>query len=125
MTNEEPAAMPDARATVAAHLDAVNAHDTERLLALFAEDVEWITGRDRFAGRAGLAELFDSGLWALEPSLTVVRMIANGTTVAAQLREQLTVAGEPRDFAIAAFFDVRDGLIRRAKVYREGSADID
>jgi hypothetical protein len=28
-------------------------------------------------------------------------------------------------FAIAAFFTVTDGLISRAKVYREGNADLD
>jgi hypothetical protein len=34
------------------------------------------------------------------------------------------VNGERREFDIAVFFTVDDGLIRTAKVYREGSADI-
>ena len=33
--------------------------------------------------------------------------------------------GEPREFHIAAFFSVADGVIRTAKIYREGSADIE
>jgi hypothetical protein len=43
---------------------------------------------------------------------------------AAQLREAITVDGERQEHQIAGFFEFADGLIRRAKVCREGSADL-
>ncbi len=53
-----------------------------------------------------------------------MRLLAQGDEVAAELRERLTVDGERREYAIAAFFTVADGLITRAKIYREGNAEI-
>ncbi|MGN6609443.1 MAG: nuclear transport factor 2 family protein [Jatrophihabitans sp.] len=117
--------MSVARAAVVEHLAAFNAHDTERLLAGFAPDVVWITGQDTVVGADGLTGLFDAGLWALDPRLEVVGMLTQGDDVAAQLRECVTVDGERRTFPIAAFFTVADGLITRAKIYREGNADLD
>jgi hypothetical protein len=52
-------------------------------------------------------------------------LIADDAGVAAELREELTVNGERRSFNIAVFFEVSSRLIRKAKVYREGSADIE
>jgi hypothetical protein len=36
----------------------------------------------------------------------------------------MTVDGELREFMIAVFFEISDGLISYGKVYREGSADV-
>lgn len=121
----EGRATPDPRPVVLEHLDAFNEHSTDRLLARFAADAVWTTGGDVFEGRAALSELFDDGLWALNPSLAVRTLLADGEGVAAELRETLTIDGEQRRFDIAVFFDVRGGLISRATVYREGSADLD
>jgi ketosteroid isomerase-like protein len=109
---------------VAEHVAAFNAHDTERLLAGFAPDAVWITGADTVAGRAALADLFDDWLWSTAPQLTALSVVADGDRAAAQLREAMTLDGQRREFMIAVFFDLADGLIRRAKVYREGSADV-
>jgi ketosteroid isomerase-like protein len=106
------------------HLAAFNAHDSERLLAGLAEDVQWATGQDVFRGRDALADLFDAGLWAMEPSLELRTLVADEGGAAAELTEQLTVDGERRQFAIAVFFRFGDGLITHATVYREGSADL-
>jgi ketosteroid isomerase-like protein len=114
-----------AEQVVREHLAAFNAHDTLRLLAWCTPDCVWVTGTDRFEGRPALAGIFDDWLWSLEPTLTVESMIAEGDSVAAELTERVTVDGETRSFAIAAFFTVADGLISRAKVYREGNADLD
>ena len=116
--------MSSAAAVVREHLDAFNAHSTERVLAGFAPDAVWRTGADVFEGRAGLADLFDPWLWTLNPSLAEVGLVCEGDLVAAQLVEELTVDGELRRFGIAVFFRVRGGLIVAAKVYREGSADL-
>jgi hypothetical protein len=43
---------------------------------------------------------------------------------AAQMREDLIVDGARQAFEIAVFFDIADGLVRRATVYREGNAVI-
>ena len=109
---------------VAEHLAAFNAHDTDRLLSGFAADAVWITGQDAMRGRNALAELFDAGLWAMNPHLDVLCIVADGDRAAAQLHESITVDGDVREFDIAVFFDLAEGLIVRAKVYREGSADL-
>lgn len=112
------------REVVDSHLAAFNAHDTEELLATFSPSAVWITGQDRFAGAHALRELFDAGLWELDPHLDVREILADGDQVAAQLVETITVNGTPTTFPIAVFFEVRDGKIARGKVYREGSADL-
>lgn len=116
--------MISAQELVDEHLAAFNAHDSERLLATLASDVVWATGQDVCRGHDELAGLFDPALWELDPSLTPVRVLSDATNVAAELVERITVDGEPREFHIAAFFTVEDGLIRTAKIYREGTADL-
>ncbi len=111
-------------AGVEEHLAAFNAHDTARLLAGFAPDAVWITGQDTVTGRDALAEVFDDGLWSMAPHLEPLTVLVDADHAAAQLRESITVDGAPRAFHIAVFLEFADGLIRRAKVYREGSADI-
>ena len=113
-----------ARAAVVEHLAAFNAHDTDRLLTGLAPDAVWVTGQDIVVGADGLADTFDDWLWSLDPRLDLVRMIIQGDDVAAELHEHLLVDGERREFAIAAFFTVADGRITRAKVYREGNAQV-
>jgi ketosteroid isomerase-like protein len=117
--------MTSALGLIEEHLAAFNAHDSDRLLATLAADVVWATGQDVCRGHDELAGMFDAGLWELDPSLTTQRMLADTTTVAAELIERITVDGEQREFHIAAFFTVDDGVIRSAKIYREGSADIE
>ncbi len=112
------------RAAFDEHVAAFNAHDSQRVLAGFAPDAEWITGVDRFAGAAALADVFDPWLWTLDPRLDVLRVVTDDATAAAELRETLTVDGAVRSFDIAAFLVIRDGLIVRGKVYREGRADL-
>jgi limonene-1,2-epoxide hydrolase len=117
--------MTSALELIEEHLAAFNAHDSDRLLKTLAADVVWATGQDVCRGHDELAGMFDAGLWALDPSLTTARMLADTTTVAAELIERITVDGELREFHIAAFFTVEEGVIRSAKIYREGSADIE
>ena len=112
------------RAAVLEHVAAFNAWDTDRLLRGFDADAVWLTGRDRFAGRDELSSLFDAGLWALEPHLDVLALVCAERDAAARLRERLTIDGAIREFDIAVFFELDDGLITGAKVYREGSADL-
>lgn len=85
----------------------------------------WSTGADTFHGTQALAEIFDDGRWAMQPPLTVVDLLVDQDQAAAQMVETLTVEGQQRCFMIACFFEVCAGRIQRAKVYREGSADID
>lgn len=106
------------------HVEAFNQHDRRRLLAGLAPDAVWNTGRDTFVGHAALAELFDDDLWLLGPSLGVQNLVCDGSVVAAQFIEALTVEGVRQSFAIAGFFVIRAGLIQSVKIYREGSADV-
>ncbi len=113
------------RALKTDHVEAFNTHDRRRLLAGLAPDVTWSTSADTFHGTQALAGIFDDGLWAMQPSLTIVDLLVDHDRAAAQMVETLTVEGQQRRFMIACFFEVCAGRIQRAKVYREGSADID
>ncbi len=107
------------------HLQAFNAHDTDRLLAGLTADAVWVTGVNVLRGRDSLLGMFDAGLWSWRPTLTLTRMIASEHAAAVELHETLLVDGELRAFAIAVFFTFRDQLITTVRVYREGSADLD
>jgi hypothetical protein len=112
------------RRAILEHLDAFNQHDTRRLIAGLSSTVVWRTGSDRFEGHSQLGALFGDALWDLAPSLLLRSLLIDGKTAAAELREDLTVDGVAQAFAIAVFFEIEAGLIERATVYREGSADI-
>ena len=116
--------MTNARRVVEEHLDAFNAHDTARLLAGFPADAVWATGRDVVRGRAALADLFDDGLWRLEPYLELRSLVAADDLVAAELIETITIDGARTRFDIAVFFTIRADRIATAKVYREGTAEL-
>lgn len=125
----DPSAIEEAsaatRAAVLDHLDAFNAHDTDRLIAGLHQDVVWATGSDVFRGTSQLRDdVFDEGLWAMRPSLAVRKLLVEGETAAGTFHEALTVNNELREFEIAVFFTVRDEVIRTVRVFREGSADI-
>ncbi|MEV0569275.1 SAM-dependent methyltransferase [Dactylosporangium sp. NPDC050588] len=114
----------DAIAVVRRHVDAFNARDLDALMAGFTEDALWITGTSIARGRGELAELFAGAMTGLLPTLVVQDLIADGDRAACQMTETLTVAGEERIFFIAGFYQLRDGHIASAKIYREGSAEV-
>jgi hypothetical protein len=112
-------------AAVRDHIDAFNAHDTDRLIAGLHPDVIWATGSDVFRGAAQVRDvLFDDWLWAMRPSLAARTLLIDGEAAAGMFHEVLTVDDEVRAFDIAVFFTVSGGVIRSVKVFREGSADI-
>jgi hypothetical protein len=114
------------RAAVLDHVAAFNAHDTSRLISGLRRDVVWATGSDVFRGLSTLrADVFDEGLWAMRPSLEVRTLLIDGEAAAGVFHEVLIVNDKTREFDIAVFFTVSDGLIGRVKVFREGSADIE
>ena len=113
------------RNAIIEHVAAFNAHDTTRLLAGLSPDAAWTTGADTFRGTAELTDVFDPWLWSLRPSLQVLSVVADESCAAAELRERLTVDDAEQVFDIGGFFTVADGLILRAKIYREGRADLD
>lgn len=107
------------------HVAAFNARDVEGLMAGFTEDAVWVTGTTVVRGRAELTGFFASAMEGLLPSLAVETLLAADDRVACELTETLTTAGEERTFSIAGFYELRDGLISAAKIYREGSADVE
>jgi uncharacterized protein len=115
----------DATAVVRRHLDAFNAGDLDALMAGFTDDAVWITGTTAVRGRADLTAFFSAAISELAPALTVQDLFADGDRAACQMNETLTVRGEARTVSIAAFYQLRDGRIASAKVYREGSAIAD
>ncbi|HEU5349424.1 MAG TPA: nuclear transport factor 2 family protein [Ktedonobacterales bacterium] len=107
------------------HIAAFNAHDLQRLLAGLADDAVWQTGRDTFRGRPELATLFQRAFSAIAPRLTIRSLLIDQDKAACEMVEHMAVDGDTRQDFIAGFYRVDDdGIIRTAKIYRQGSADI-
>lgn len=118
---EDPERSP--KEVVLAHVAAFNARDVQALRAGFHEHVEFRTGRDvEVVGREELADFFRRAFEALDLELTVLELVAEGDRVVVGLRERVVADGVEQFDAIGALYLVEDGLIRTAKVYREGSA---
>lgn len=115
---------PEPAAAVREHVRAFNDHDLDALMAGFTDDAVWITGSTVVAGRAALTDFFARALAGLMPTLTVHNLVAAADRAACELVETITVDGLERVFHIAGFYRLEAGLITRAKIYREGSADV-
>jgi hypothetical protein len=102
---------------------ALGAHDWELLAATLAPDVHRIGPyRDVYDGREAYASFLASTLAALSGyELEVDRMIANGGTVAVELRETVDDDGARLATDESVLFDVADGLIVRVAVYLQTS----
>ena len=111
-------------ALIRTHVEAFNAHDLETLMAGFADDAVWITGNTTVRGRAELTELFEGAMEGLLPVLTIQNLIVGRDRAAYQMVEVFTFDGAERTEHIAGFYDIVDGRIASAKIYREGSADV-
>ncbi|SEK90651.1 nuclear transport factor 2 family protein [Streptacidiphilus jiangxiensis] len=107
------------------HLRAFNDRDLPALLAGFTDDAVWITGRSVARGRTELTELFTGALEHLLPTLTLENLLVDGDRAACQMVEHFTVSGHRREAPVAGFYHLRDGRISSAKIYREGSAEVD
>lgn len=114
----------DPLTAVHAHITAFNDRDVPGLLDDLTEDAEWVTGKYTCRGHGELRELFEGAFAAIAPRLEIRRVIAGDGVVAAELVEHMIVDGHRTSAAIAGFYVLRDGRIARAKIYREGSADI-
>lgn len=109
---------------IKAHVEAFNTRDLDALMAGFADDAVWITGRTTVRGRAELNELFATAMDRLLPTLTIQNLIVGEGQAAAQLVEVFTHEGAEHTDNIAGFYAIKGGRITSAKIYREGSADV-
>ncbi|MFD5563101.1 nuclear transport factor 2 family protein [Kitasatospora griseola] len=112
-------------AAIDAHVRAFNDRDVDALMAGFTDDAVWITGTTVVRGRAALAELFAAAMADLLPTLTVQNLLVGRDRAVCQLVETLRVDGERRVCSVAGFYRLRDGRIASAKIYREGSAEVE
>lgn len=85
----------DVAAAIGEHVRAFNERDIDALMSGFTDDACWITGSSVARGQAELRELFASAMTGLLPTLTVQNLLATS------------------------------GRIASAKIYREGSAELD
>ncbi len=108
---------------VRAHLEAVNSGDRVRIEAGLADDVVWITGAERVEGRPAVVEFVSAARAALSLRLRLMSIVCDELHAACELRETSTVESNERTVGVAAFYTVREGLISRVKVYREGGAE--
>src|SRR5699024_6797750 len=115
-------AMTQAHALVQRHIEAFNTHDVDALLADFTSTATWVTG-DYSVPAGELREFFAGAMEALTPQLELRRVIDGGAVVAAEMNEVWTHHDRAKTAALIAVFDLSEGMIARAKIYREGSAD--
>ena len=108
---------------VRAHIDAFNRGDLPALLAGLAEDVIWRTGTDVFQGRRAVHDFLADAVAGLGPQLHIRGLISEPGRTACELYETYEYVGETREGHLAAFFEFAGPLIRRVKVYHEGSTD--
>jgi ketosteroid isomerase-like protein len=83
----------------------------------------WATGTDLIRGKDDVEKFLADAMQAIGPMLEIRTIVSAPKRVAIEMRERYTVAGDQREAAIAAFYDIDDGQITRVKVYREGSAE--
>lgn len=109
---------------VAQHLAAFNARNLDGVLATFHDDAVFATGDHLIVGVRGLRALFADAFSELEASLELREALTEGDTVACEMVERVRAPtlGVEQEFAIAAFYTVREGRFTRVKVYREGVA---
>lgn len=91
------------------------------MLGALADDAVWVTGRTTVRGRADLTDFFASAFAGLDAILAVRTLVTDGRIAAAELTE--TFDGT-RAVPIAGFYELAGGRIARARIYREGSADV-
>lgn len=115
--------MSRARALVDRHIAAFNARDVDALLADFTDSASWITG-DYVVPEGGMREIFTEAMQSLTPRLSLQRVIDGGDVVAVEVREAWSRDGSEKSAELVAVFDLEDGKVSQAKVYREGSADV-
>lgn len=107
-----------------AHVAAFAEGRLDDLLAGFAPDAVFRTGTTVASTPDERRALFGGAIDNLRPTLLITTEVADGGAVACELREELVHEGVHRSSAIAGFYRVRDGLIVRATIYREGSAEL-
>jgi uncharacterized protein len=105
------------------HVEAFNSGDLRRTMAGLAANVIWATGTDLIRGKDDVEKFLADAMQAIGPMLEIRTIVSAPKRVAIEMRERYTVAGDQREAAIAAFYDIDDGQITRVKVYREGSAE--
>jgi predicted kinase/limonene-1,2-epoxide hydrolase len=118
------AALRTPESVVRAHVAAFDEGRLADLLAGFTDDAAWRTGRSDATGAAELRELFAGAIAGLAPRLRIRSLVADGHRVAAELTETMTVDGREVTAPITGWYEVRDGRIAAAHVYREGSAEV-
>ena len=107
-------------AVVDAHLAAFNARDPDAVTLGFCPDGAFSAGSDLVEGQRAIHALFADS-FALPAQATLHRRsaIVQGDTAACELLERIVVAGTVVEVPVAAFYEVRDGLLARVRVYRD------
>lgn len=102
---------------VEARMAALNAHDIEALMALYAEDVAVTVfpGRPLTSGRPALRELFASLIDAGDVDVTVSAMLVSGSFVVVERTFSYGDVSEPG----VAVYRVEDGRITHVEFLRD------
>ena len=114
---------PQPAELVRAHVSAFNERDLVGLLDGLSLEVVWQTGADTIVGRADVGALMAAAFEGLKPSLEIRSVVAGDAAAAVEMVEHYRYEGVDKVAVIAAFFAFHGPLIKRVKVYQEGSAD--
>ncbi|WP_153392554.1 nuclear transport factor 2 family protein [Ornithinicoccus halotolerans] len=108
------------RETVERYLDGFRRTDHAQILACLTDDITWtVFGAFRLEGKAAYDAAIEGPGFAGDPDLQVVRMVAEGDTVMAELVGLVPQQdGSVQRLSMAEVFVLREGLIceRRAWV---------
>lgn len=109
--------------TVHEHVEAFNARDLDRVVALFAQDAVFANPDQLVVGRRGLRALFaDAFAQPVTATLELHRAVVEGESAACELTEALVADGGRVELGLAVFYTVRAGALVRVRTYRDVSA---
>ena len=112
--------MPNTSAgdVVRAHLEAFSAGNLSAMLATLAPEAVFVSGTTLVPPRE-FEEFFGWAMRELAPTMEITDLVIDGTRVACQFIESVTLDDQRRHLNRAAFFAVDGEVITSAKVYDE------
>ncbi len=96
-----------------AYFAAVTAHDADAVQACFADDAELVTGAQTYRGAAAIGDFYRQSIQVPDLRPSPGPYVVDGDRLAVEI--DLSVAGT--HLAVADFFTVENGKIRRLVIY--------
>jgi hypothetical protein len=103
---------------VQAHLNAFSSRDLPAMIATMAPDAVFVTGTTLVAPE-DFEEFFGCAMREIGPTMKITNLVVDGSRVACEFVESVTLEGHRKHLNRAAFYTVEDDVITSATVYDE------